>query len=271
MIPLGVLGAAGRAPSPGGILGYFANGERGFWIDPLDLASMHQDVAGTVPVTGVGQSVQRILDRTANGIVFSQPATGKAPTLQDVGGQMCLDFSAALSQFLATPADSDIAPRADSIMVVAAVEVDSLASLPVIFSRSVAAGWPGRYWLQLDATSAIGNWTPTSGAYAVSTPSGTTKRIVSMMVNRSLASPSHGLHVRSGGGAGEHGAIPGESDDITRSIQGRIGAYGNATDTGETTNYFDGRMFGLIVRLTPTPSLSDLEGLEAELAAHVGL
>ena len=46
------------------ILKLFANGEQGFWYDPNDLSTMYQDVAGTVPVTAVGQPVGLILDKS---------------------------------------------------------------------------------------------------------------------------------------------------------------------------------------------------------------
>lgn len=47
----------------------FANGEQGFFYDPNDLSTMFQDAAGTIPVTGVGQPVGLVLDRS-KGLVF---------------------------------------------------------------------------------------------------------------------------------------------------------------------------------------------------------
>ena len=46
------------------ILKLFANGEQGFWYDPNDLSTMFQDAAGAVPVTGVGQPVGLMLDKS---------------------------------------------------------------------------------------------------------------------------------------------------------------------------------------------------------------
>ena len=48
----------------------FANGEQGFWYDPNDLSAMYQDAAGAVPVTGVGQPVGLMLDKS-KGLVLS--------------------------------------------------------------------------------------------------------------------------------------------------------------------------------------------------------
>lgn len=42
----------------------FANGEQGFFYDPNDLTTLYQDAAGTIPVTGAGQPVGLILDKS---------------------------------------------------------------------------------------------------------------------------------------------------------------------------------------------------------------
>lgn len=42
----------------------FANSEQGFVYDPNDLTTMFQDAAGTVPVTGAGQPVGLMLDKS---------------------------------------------------------------------------------------------------------------------------------------------------------------------------------------------------------------
>lgn len=42
----------------------FANGEQGFAYDPNDLSTMYQDAVGTVPVTGAGQVVGLVLDKS---------------------------------------------------------------------------------------------------------------------------------------------------------------------------------------------------------------
>lgn len=45
----------------------FANGEEGLWYDPSDQRTMFQDAEGTIPVTGVGQPVKLIMDKSGNG------------------------------------------------------------------------------------------------------------------------------------------------------------------------------------------------------------
>ena len=50
----------------------FKNGEQGFFYDPNDLSTMFRDSAGTVPVTGVGQPVGLMLDKSKGVILGSE-------------------------------------------------------------------------------------------------------------------------------------------------------------------------------------------------------
>ena len=49
----------------------FANNEQGFTRDPYDLSVMFQDAAGTIPVTGVGQAVGLMLDKSKGLLIDS--------------------------------------------------------------------------------------------------------------------------------------------------------------------------------------------------------
>lgn len=60
----------------------FANGERGVWYDPSDISTLFQDVAGTIPVTGVEQPVGLMLDKSGRGNHASQPTTTARPILR---------------------------------------------------------------------------------------------------------------------------------------------------------------------------------------------
>lgn len=60
----------------------FANNEQGFAFDFNDLSTMYQDVAGTIPVTDVGQPVGRVLDKSGRGNHATQPTSAKRPILQ---------------------------------------------------------------------------------------------------------------------------------------------------------------------------------------------
>ena len=50
----------------------FSNSEQGFTRTPDDLSTMYQDAAGTVPVTGVGQAVGLVLDKSKGLILGTQ-------------------------------------------------------------------------------------------------------------------------------------------------------------------------------------------------------
>lgn len=60
----------------------FANNEQGFAYDPNDLTTMFQDAAGTVPVTGAGQPVGLMLDKSGRGNHARQTVSASRPILQ---------------------------------------------------------------------------------------------------------------------------------------------------------------------------------------------
>lgn len=71
----------------------FGAGEQGYWLDPSDFSTMFQDTAGATPVTAVGQSVRRMLDKSGRGNTFTQANTANAPILQqDASGRYFLLF-----------------------------------------------------------------------------------------------------------------------------------------------------------------------------------
>ena len=74
----------------------FANNEQGFAYDPNDMSTMFQDAVGTTPVTGAGQPVGLMLDKSKNitliaklntlDVVTSVPIGGAAFTSYPIGG-----------------------------------------------------------------------------------------------------------------------------------------------------------------------------------------
>ena len=60
----------------------FSNGEQGFFYDPNDLSTMYQDAAGTIPVTGAGQAVGLIKDKSGRGNHARQTVSASRPVLQ---------------------------------------------------------------------------------------------------------------------------------------------------------------------------------------------
>ncbi len=65
-IPSLPIGWGGSADLSAAIRTIFANGAKGGWYDPSDIATLFQDSAGTTPVTAVEQPVGRMLDKSGN-------------------------------------------------------------------------------------------------------------------------------------------------------------------------------------------------------------
>lgn len=71
----------------------FAASEPGTWYDPSDMSTLFQDSAGTTPVTAVEQPVGRMLDKSGRGNHATQATTTKRPVLKiDAGGCYYLSF-----------------------------------------------------------------------------------------------------------------------------------------------------------------------------------
>ena len=81
----------------------FANNEQGFFYDPNDLSTMFQDSAGTVPVTGAGQSVGLILDKSGRNNHAFQANSASRPILRKnaITGANYLEFDGS-DDFLRT-------------------------------------------------------------------------------------------------------------------------------------------------------------------------
>lgn len=61
----------------------FSNGELGAYFDPEDTSTLFQDSAGTTPVTGDGQPVGLMLDKSGNDCHRTQDTTAAKPTFSD--------------------------------------------------------------------------------------------------------------------------------------------------------------------------------------------
>jgi len=71
----------------------FLSGEKGVWYDISDRTTLFRDVAGTIPVTAVGQSVARVLDKSGNGFHATQGTVANQPIYQiDPYGYPYLQF-----------------------------------------------------------------------------------------------------------------------------------------------------------------------------------
>lgn len=114
---------------------FFANGEKGAWFDISDLSSLFQDSSGTVPVTGVGQPVARINDKSGNGnhAIAQSAATSLA---LDAGGRYCLQAAASAYQ---TPSiDLSVFTEVAHISAVLKTS-DAAASIVLEFSSNASS------------------------------------------------------------------------------------------------------------------------------------
>jgi len=76
-----IVGSINQDPSSL-IKSLFRNNEQGFAYDPNDLSTMFQDAAGTILVTGVGQPVGLIKDKSGRNNHAFQPVSASRPILQ---------------------------------------------------------------------------------------------------------------------------------------------------------------------------------------------
>jgi hypothetical protein len=130
----------------------FAAGEKGVWFDAGDLSTMFQDIAGTIPVTAVGQFVGKWLDKSGNGNHAVAAADNNTrPTYQiDTEGNPNVTFTKTPTTQLVTP----------SINFAATAQITACIGINVVDSSS--AGIP----LELSV-----NATTNNGAFLFGAPS----------------------------------------------------------------------------------------------------
>ena len=95
----------------------FASGEQGFAYDPNDLSTMFQDAAGTVPVTGAGQPVGLMLDKSKGLVLGSERAVNGDFS----NGSANWNVSGADATHIVTFADGKVRYQSDTISPVLAL------------------------------------------------------------------------------------------------------------------------------------------------------
>ena len=78
---IGLTQSAVQVPTVGldldaAIAALFSSGEEGAWYDPSDLTTLYQDSLGTTPVTGTGQPVGLMLDKSKGGLQAEEITNG---------------------------------------------------------------------------------------------------------------------------------------------------------------------------------------------------
>ena len=69
----------------------FVGGEQGAWYDPIDIATLFQDDAGTTPVTAAAQPVGRVLDKSGRSNHATQPTAARKPLYNTLPSRLSLD------------------------------------------------------------------------------------------------------------------------------------------------------------------------------------
>ena len=239
-------GAAAWSP-----LSLFAAGEKGVWYDPSDFSTMWQDTAGTTPVTAVGQSVARIDDKSGNGKHATQATPARRPLLQESGGKYYLDFDGT-DDSLATAAIDFSASDEMTICVGVRKETDSSSRIIAALRDSPLTN--GAVYLT----------GPTFTAPTFGYSSQGTVLSANNVNNATYAAPFLGV-------------VSARSKISTDYLSGRINAVDVFSSIGDQgtgnyandaiyianspyySDYFNGRIYQMIVRGAATADLTDVE------------
>lgn len=165
----------------------FTNNEQGFFYDPNDLSTMFQDAKGTAPVTGAGQPVGLILDKSGRNNHAAQTTSASRPILQKdaVTGAYYLGFDGV-----------DDSLKTSSINFTVTDKIGVFAGQQTYLPSNIAA---------IIETGA--NYSSPSGGFAIFTPA----------VNSTESStPTVGAAVSGGGKFFSLGNIP--SDNLKSTI-----------------------------------------------------
>ena len=115
----------------------FDGSAQSLWLDPSDLSTMFQDVAGTIPVTTPGQTVALFKDKSGNGNHFAQSSASLRPVYQvDAEGRAYLDMT---NKGFYSVANLDWGST-NKVTVFAALRKSSDAAFSVIFETATSAG-----------------------------------------------------------------------------------------------------------------------------------
>ena len=131
----------------------FANNEQGFFFDPNDISTLFQDAAGTVPVTGAGQAVGLILDKSGRNNHARQTNAASRPILRQnaVTGANYLEFDGSDDFLVASSIDFT---ATDKISLFAGVrKLSDFPAFPLIVETGNSATVLGSFHLYANAST----------------------------------------------------------------------------------------------------------------------
>jgi len=253
--PLGGLYIVDAAPvwTPANL---FASGEQGAWYDPSDFSTMFQDSAGTTPVTAVGQTVGKILDKSGRNNHATQATSASRPVLrQDANSKYYLEFD-GVDDSLETAAINFTATNKMSVWV--GVMKNSVSDGIISeLSDNTGVGRPGSFYLLTTGANYVfklgGNVTDN-----INTQTGYTAPVTNILTSRfDFAQTTAALENRP--------RINGSDVAATGGNDAGTGNFGNYVfyigSRANVTARLNGRIYSLIVRgaISTTQEITDTE------------
>jgi hypothetical protein len=244
----------------------FTDNEQGAWYDPSDITTLFQDDAGTTPVTAAGQSVGRMLDKSGRGNHATQANVAQRPLYDiDSGGRPFLLFDGS-DDGMAT---GNINPGAiDKVQAFAGVRKLSDAAVGSVIELSANAAFQsGSFGILASAleSGSRATYRILSGGTTnvAQNATGFAAPITNVLaVIGDIAAPSAILRV-DGAQAASITASQGTGNYLTYPLF--IGRRSG------TTQPFNGRIYGLIVRFGANLSTEQIQQTEAWIAERTGV
>lgn len=150
------LALLGTGKPPGGAVAFtpaslFGGGEKGFWFDATDLATLWQTEDTSTPVTTDGQKVGRWLDKSGNGHVLVNAVDSTRPVYNTAASKHWLTFDGS-DDFL-TKATVNISNNIGFLTVIVAVSITSGigTNKTLVFFSSGSSGTAAREILRASA------------------------------------------------------------------------------------------------------------------------
>lgn len=251
-----VAAIGGRRFSPGGL---FTAGEQGTWFDPSDLSTLFQDSAGTIAVTGTGQYVGRMLDKSGRGNHATQSTSSARPMLeQDAGGRYYLSFDGVDDCFTTGTVDFT---TTNKISIFAGLrKISDAASYGIIAELSGFWGNPGGFILTAPGTTG-GYLFGTTGSFNSSVDIGGYAAPITNVVTGTSDISADSLLLRVNGSQ-----VASSSTD-----QGTGNFMSSTIQIGRRTFEFpfSGRLYGLVI-LGRLASASEIANTESWLNVRSG-
>lgn len=221
------------------VLALFAAGEQGYWRDPSDFATMWQDSAQTTRVTGVGQPVGFIADKSPRANHGQQTSAGLRPVLQQDGaGRYYLDTTGG--KFLVTNSIDFTATNKMTVAVGLRKVIDT-AQATVIELSATSASNPGAFVIFSPSGPANQSSQWRAGGTTLAIATGLSIPPVSQVLvgTADIAAPNATLRINTGVA----------QSVVTTQGTGNFGNYPIYTGMrGGSTLPFEGQIYGEIVR-----------------------